>query len=333
MLEQLLERRDLNESQAQELLTCLTNLEEAPAMTGAILASLRSKGIVADELRGFARAMRKLARRPNIPGGLRAIDIVGTGGDASGSLNISTGAALLTAACGLPVVKHGNRSVSSRSGSADVLEALGLKLPLDEQRAAACLAAANFTFLFAPYYHPAMKAIAPVRAALGVRTVFNILGPLSNPAQPPLHVLGAYSLEVAKLMAHTLAGLEIERAFVIHGAEGWDEPTPIGPFTVFDVRPRHVTMETRQPQDYGLASCKAAQLTGGDAQHNARALRAVLCGEEKGAHRDCLLLGAALALEVAGEATSPREAISRAAQAIDSGAARQVLASLAAFSG
>jgi anthranilate phosphoribosyltransferase len=332
-LEQLLERRDLNESQAEELLTSLTNPEESPAMAGAILAALRSKGIVAEELRGFARAMRKLARRPDIPAGLRAIDIVGTGGDASGSLNISTGTALLTAACGLPVVKHGNRSVSSRSGSADVLEALGLKLPLDEQRAAACLAATNFTFLFAPYYHPATKAIAPVRAALGVRTVFNILGPLSNPAQPPLHVLGAYSLEIAKLMAHTLAGLDIERAFVIHGAEGWDEPTPIGPFTVFDVRPGRVTMETRQAQDYGLESCKAAQLTGGDAQHNARALRAVLCGAEKGAHRDCLLLGAALALEVAGEAASPREAVSRAAQAIDSGAARQVLDSLAAFSG
>lgn len=333
MLEQLLERRDLYESQAEALLTRLTSPEEAPAMAGAILAALRSKGVVADELRGFARAMRKLARRPNIPAGLRAIDIVGTGGDASGSLNISTGTALLTAACGLPVVKHGNRSVSSRAGSADVLEALSLKLPLDEQRAADCLAATNFTFLFAPYYHPAMKAVAPVRAALGVRTVFNILGPLSNPAQPPLHVLGAYSLDVAKLMAHTLSGLEIERAFVIHGAAGWDEPTPIGPFTVFDVRPGGlVTMETRQPQDYGLPLCAAAQLAGGDAQHNARALRAVLSGEDKGAHRDCLMLGAALALEVAGEVKTPREGVVRAAEAIDSGTARRVLDSLAAFS-
>ncbi len=151
-------------------------------MAGAILAAIRSKGVVAHELRGFARAMRKLARRPNIPEKLRAIDIVGTGGDSSGSLNISTGTALLTAACGVPVVKHGNRSVSSRAGSADVLEALGLKLPLDEQGAAACLNATNFTFLFAPYYHPAMKAIAPVRAALGVRTVFNILGPVVEPS-------------------------------------------------------------------------------------------------------------------------------------------------------
>lgn len=328
VLEQLLERRNLSEVQAQELLTALTNPEEAPAMAGAILASLRSKGVVAEELRGFARAMRQLARKPNIPQGLRAIDIVGTGGDSSGSLNISTGTALLTAACGLPVVKHGNRSVSSRAGSADVLEVLGLKLPLDEQRAAACLAATNFTFLFAPYYHPAMKAIAPVRAALGVRTVFNILGPLTNPAQPPLHVLGAFSLEVAQLMAQTLSGLEMERAFVIHGAEGWDEPTPIGPFTVFDVRPGRLSSELRQPKDYGLQTCTAAQLAGGDAEHNARALRAVLCAEDKGPHRDCLLLGTALALEVAGEETSPRDAIKRAAQAIDSGAARRVLDAL-----
>lgn len=331
-LESLLERHDLSEPQAEELLIRLTNPEEAPAMTGAILAALRSKGVVADELRGFARAMRKLARRPNVPAGLRAIDIVGTGGDASGSLNISTGTALLTAACGLPVVKHGNRSVSSRAGSADVLEALGLKLPLDELQAGACLAQTNFTFLFAPYYHPATKTIAPVRAAMGVRTVFNILGPLSNPAQPPFHVLGAFSLEMAKLMADTLCDMEIERAFVVHGAEGWDEPTPIGPFTVFDVRPHRVTRQIRKPQDYGLQTCKAAQLAGGNAEHNARALRAVLSGEDRGAHRDCLLLGAALALEVAGEARSPHEAMARAAQAIDSGAALRVLDSLAAFS-
>jgi anthranilate phosphoribosyltransferase len=328
VLEQLLERRNLTESQAEDLLTRLTNPEEHHAMSGALLAALRSKGVVADELRGFARAMRKLGKRPNIPQDLRAIDIVGTGGDASGSLNISTGTALRTAACGVPVVKHGNRSVSSRAGSADVLEALGLKLPLDEQTAARCLDATGFTFLFAPFYHPAMKAVAPVRAALGVRTVFNILGPLSNPARPPLHVLGAFSLEVGKLMADTLSGLETERAFVIHGAAGWDEPTPIGPFTLFDVKAGAVTREERCPEDYGLKRCEAAHLGGGDALHNAQALRAVLSGEDKGAHRDCLLLGAALALEVAGDARSPREGVARAAEAIDTGAARRVIEAL-----
>src|SRR5688572_9129942 len=212
-LERLLDRNNLTEDEADELLTQLTNPEVPPAMAGAILAALRTKGVVADEVRGFARGMRRLARRPSIDRGVRSIDIVGTGGDASGSLNISTGTALLTAACNVPVVKHGNRSISSKAGSADVLEALGLKLPLDEQAASSCLKMANFTFLFAPYYHPAMKAVAPVRAALGVRTIFNILGPLTNPAEPPLHVLGAFSLDTAKLMADTLAGMATERAF------------------------------------------------------------------------------------------------------------------------
>lgn len=331
LLEKLLDRRDLTEAEAQELLGHLTNVDTPQAMSGAILAALRSKGVVADELRGFARTMRALSRRPTIPAGFRAIDIVGTGGDSSGSVNISTGTSILVAACGLPVVKHGNRSVSSRAGAADVLEVLGLKIPMDEATAGACYAATNFTFLFAPYYHPAMKAVAPVRAALGVRTIFNILGPLANPAQPPLHVIGAFSREVAQLMAHTLAGLDIERTFVIHGADGWDEPTPVGPFMLFDVRPGSVKVETRDPAEYGFKACTATALAGGDAQHNARALRAVLTGDDRGAHRDCLLLGAALALEVAGMVKTPREGVERAAHAIDSGASGRLLTSLAAF--
>ncbi len=329
ILEQLLERRDLSQAQAEDALLHLTSPESSPAMAGALLAALRSKGVVADEVRGFASAMRRLARRPPIPAGLRGIDIVGTGGDASGSLNISTGTALLTAACGVPVLKHGNRSISSRAGSADVLEALGLKVPLDEQGVADCLTAASFTFLFAPHYHPAMKAVGPVRAALGVRTIFNILGPLTNPAEPPFHLIGAFSLDVAKLIAQTLAGMPIERTFVVHGAEGWDEPTPIGPFTVFDVRPGHVQVEMRGAEDYGLLPCTAEHLAGGDARHNAAALRAVLEGEDQGPHRHCLLLGTSLALEVAGKVRNPREGVEFAAQAIDSGAARRVLQSIA----
>jgi anthranilate phosphoribosyltransferase len=219
--------------------------------------------------------------------------------------------------------------VSSRCGSADVLEALGLQMPLDARAAATCFAATRFTFLFAPHYHPATKALAPIRAALGVRTVFNILGPLVNPAQPPLYLVGAYSLEVARLIAETFQGLPIERAFVVHGAGGWDEPTPIGPFTLFDVRPGRISSAERSPADYGLAPCRAADLAGGDAAHNARALRAVLYGEDRGAHRDCLLLGTALALEVAGEVQQPRAGIARAAAAIDGGAARALLEALA----
>jgi anthranilate phosphoribosyltransferase len=328
LLQQLLERRDLAQAQAEELLVHLTDEQMAPAMAGALLAALTTKGVVADEVRGLALTMRRLARRPDIPADVRAIDIVGTGGDASGSFNISTGTALLTAACGVPVVKHGNRSVSSRCGSADVLEALAVAIPADGAAAAACLAATGFTYLFAPYYHPATARVAPIRAALGVRTVFNILGPLVNPAQPPLHLIGAYSIEVARLMADTLAGLSIERAFVVHGAAGWDEPTPIGPFTVFDVRPGEVAVGVRRPSDYGLAECQPAALAGGDALHNARALEAVLAGADRGAHRDCLLLGTAFALEVAGVVAEPLAGVARAAAAIDSGAARALLQAL-----
>jgi len=331
-LERLLNRRDLSELESEELLYQLTDPTGSQAMVGAVLAALRTKGVNADEVRGFAKGMRRLARRPHIPAEVRGIDVVGTGGDSSGSVNISTGTALLTAACGVPVLKHGNRSVSSRAGSADVLEALGLKIPLDEKQAADCLAASGFTFLFAPHFHPAMKTVAPVRSALGVRTIFNILGPLMNPATPPFHLIGAFSLDIARLIADTLAGMEIERTFVVHGAEGWDEPTPIGSFTLFDVRPGQVDMQIRVPADYGLKTCQASDLAGGDAQQNARALEAVLNGQDRGAHRDCLLLGTSLALEVVGRTKSPQEGVEIAAAAIDSGKARQVLQSLLAFS-
>src|SRR5690606_30783650 len=159
------------------------------------------------------------------------------------------------------------RSVMSKAGSADVLQARVLNLPLDEDQAAACLAATGFTFLFAPHYHPAMKAIGPVRAALGVRTVFNILGPLSNPAEPPYHVIGAYSDETARLMAEALSGLPIRRAFVVHGSGGWDEPTPIGPFLLLDVRPGQVTELRRGPEEYGIRPCTDGDLRGADAAH------------------------------------------------------------------
>ncbi len=331
VLDRWLARQDLAEAESAALLESLTHAEFPAALGGALLAALRAKGASADELRGFAVTMRRLVRRPAIPAEARCVDIVGTGGDASGSLNLSTGAALLTAACGVPVVKHGNRSVSSKCGSADVLEQFGLTLPLDEHAAAACLERSGFTFLFAPYFHPAMKAIAPIRHALGVRTVFNILGPLTNPAAPPFHVIGAFDLATAQLMAKTLSGLPIERSFVIHGAEGWDEPTPMGPFALLDVRPGEVRAEVRAPSDYGLATCTARDLAGGDAAANAAALRAVLEGRDRGPHRDALLLGAALALEVCGIESTPRTAIARAAAAIDAGEGRRILAALAAF--
>jgi anthranilate phosphoribosyltransferase len=331
LLERLLEGGHLAEAEAGSLMLALTDPGVAPAMSGALLAALRAKGITADEVRGFAGAMRSLARRPLLPEGLPAIDVVGTGGDASGSFNLSTGAALLVAATGQPVVKHGNRSVSSRSGSADLLEALGLPLPLDERAAGECLQATGFTFLFAPHYHPAMKEIAPVRRALGVRTVFNLLGPLTNPAAPPFGLIGAWSREAARLMADTLAGMAIERVFVVHGEPGWDEATPCGPFELYDVSPGSVAHELRDPRDCGLARCLPAELAGGDATHNAVGLRAVLRGEDRGPHRDAVLLNAALALEVAGRAAGLAEGLALAAATIDRGDGARLLERLAAF--
>jgi len=331
VLERLLQRRDLSESEAAQLLVALTDAAVAPAMAGALLAALRSKGITPDEVRGFAGAMRSLARRPRLPPGPPAVDIVGTGGDASGSFNLSTGAALLVAAMGVRVVKHGNRSVSSRSGSADLLEALGLPLPLDEQAAGDCVAATGFTFLFAPHYHPAMKEVAPVRRALGVRTVFNLLGPLTNPAEPPFSLIGAYSADAARLMAETLAGMPIQRVFVIHGEPGWDEATPVGPFELYDVQPGRVTREVRDARDLGMARCAPGDLAGGDAEHNAVGLRAVFEGRDTGPHRDAIVLNAALALEVTGAVPSASAGVAAANEAIRRGDGARLLERLAAF--
>jgi anthranilate phosphoribosyltransferase len=333
VLEQLLERGNLSEAQASELLVALTDPALPPALGGALLAGLRTKGVTADELRGFAKTMRKLARRPVLPVGTPLVDLVGTGGDGSGSFNLSTGAALLVAAMGIRVAKHGTTSVSSRSGSADVIRALGLPLPLDERAAGECLTATGFTFLFAPHYHPAMKAIMPIRQALAVRTVFNILGPLSNPAEPAFHLIGAYNAEIAALMAETLSGLPIERAYVVHGEGGWDEATPIGPFTLFDVRPGKVVRTTRSAEEFVLPRCTAADLKGGDAAYNAMHLRAVLEGRDRGAHRNAIVLQAALVLELMGKASSAKAAASMAEDAIESGAGKIMLEKLAAFGG
>ena len=331
ILEHLLARRNLSETQAAALLRLLTAPELAPAIAGALLAALRGKGVTADEVRGFAGAMRALALKPALPQGLDAIDIVGTGGDGSGSLNLSTGAALLTAACGLPVVKHGNRSISSRSGSADLIEAIGFRLPLDENRAAECFATTGFTFLFAPYFHPAMKVLAPVRSALGIRTVFNLLGPLTNPAAPRYLLVGAYDASAAELMAGTLAGMRIERGWVVHGAAGWDEATPIGSFVAFDVAGDRITRREINPEEFGIARCTPLQLAGGDAKVNLQALLDVFEGRDFGPHRDTLVLQCGLALTIAGRAQSIDGGIALARAVIDSGKALAWLQRLSAF--
>jgi anthranilate phosphoribosyltransferase len=327
LLNRILEGSSLTETEAAQLMHAMAGGEVEPALAGALLAGLRAKGETAVEIRGFAKAMRALATKPSIASGIPTVDTVGTGGDGSGSLNLSTGTALLAAVCGARVVKHGNRSISSRSGSADMLECLGMPLPLEGQGIDAALQALGFTFLFAPAFHPAMKEIMPVRNALGVRTVFNLLGPLTNPAEPPYMLIGAFSPGAAKLMADALSGMPIERALVVHGEPGWDEATPAGEFLLYDVVPGSVKESRRSPEDYGLQRCKPEDLAGGEADHNAKELVRVFRGDDGGAHRDALLMGTSLVLEVTGVVDNPRDGVQLAANAIDSGKTGEFLVS------
>ncbi|MGB7860564.1 MAG: anthranilate phosphoribosyltransferase [Acidimicrobiia bacterium] len=327
ILARIVEGEDLTEIEASSLLEAMTEDGLDPVVAGATLAALRSKGETATEVRAFAVGLRDLAVRPDIDSDVAAVDVVGTGGDDSGSLNLSTGSALLAAAAGVPVIKHGNRSISSKSGSADVLEALGMQIPLDSEAAGVMFERSGFSFLFAPAYHPAMKTIGPVRRSLGIRTIFNIAGPLANPAAPPFHVIGAYSLEMARIMADTVSAMPIVRTFVIHGEPGWDEPTPIGPYHLFDVTPGSVIDSIEDPAEFGFARCSAGDLAGSDADSNADAIRQVFSGTA-GPHRDALVLGASLALRVTGVETT--DALARCATAIDSGKASMILDQIAA---
>lgn len=312
----------LDESEAASLLDALTSPDLDPATAAAALTAMRVRGETATELRAFATGLQAKALRPPIDDVSSAVDVVGTGGDSSGSLNLSTGAALLASAAGAEIIKHGNRSVSSLCGSFDVLAALGLDVPWDAAKSAQRFSDTGFTYLFAPAFHPSMKSIAPVRQSLGVRTIFNLVGPLANPARAPYLVVGAYSPEVAAMMAETLSGMAIERAFVVHGEPGWDEPTPVGPYMLFDVRPGRVREHIEDPADFGFGRCSPSDLLGGDPEHNADAIVSVFDGELS-AHRDALVLGAALALRVTG--TGFDGAIERASAAIDDGSARRLL--------
>ncbi|MGD1916161.1 MAG: anthranilate phosphoribosyltransferase [Phycisphaerales bacterium] len=323
MLERFLRRDSLSAPEATQLAHMLADGSVVPPMAGALLAALRAKGETADEVRGLADGLRELATLPEFKTPPNACDLVGTGGDGSHSYNISTGSALLAAAAGATIVKHGNRSISSRSGAADLLAALGIEVPMPDPRGS--LQSFGFVYLHAPAYHPAMATIAPIRKALGVRTVFNILGPLTNPARPPFGVIGAFSPEVAELMANALSGMAIKRVFVVHGEPSWDEATPVGPFLQFDVRPGRVERSIRDPQVAGIRQCSPDELKGGTPEENADALRRVLQGEDTGAHRDALALTAGLALEVSGVVESLQSGVARALDAIASGRAAQVL--------
>jgi anthranilate phosphoribosyltransferase len=259
------------------------------------------------------------------------VDTAGTGGDGARTLNISTAAALVAAAAGAAVAKHGNRAVSSSSGSADVLEALGFDLELEPERIAQSIDALGFGFIFAPAHHPGFRHAAPVRRELGVRTVFNVLGPLTNPARARAQIVGVYAPELAPVLADALCRLGTRRAFVVHGAGGIDELSPAGPNLVCEVADGRVRERTIDPLELGVGRCAPEDLAGGEAEDNAAAIRRVLDGEP-GAHRDAVLLNAAGAIAAAGHAADLAEGLAIAREAVDSGAAAERLDRLVAFS-
>ena len=296
------------------------------------LAGLRDKGETEEELVGFATAMRRHARPifPNgIPDAWRLVDTCGTGGDATGTFNVSTCAAFVVAGAGVRVAKHGNRSISSRCGSADVLEALGVNLLTPPERVAECIERVGIGFLFAPALHTAMKHAMPARRRLGGRTVFNLLGPLTNPAGARVQVMGVFAADKVGLMAGTLAKLGVERAFVVHGADGLDEISLSGETRVAEIHFGTVRNYTVTPEDFGLGRAPLAALRGSDAAENAGIIRRILEGES-GPRRDIVLMNAAAALVAAGTAANFRSAVALAAHSIDSRAASEKLQSLAA---
>jgi anthranilate phosphoribosyltransferase len=328
-LGQLLDGRDLSREEARTVMGSIMSGEATPAQIAGILIALRAKGETVDEIAGCAEAMREHAL-PVRPRRGDLVDTAGTGGDGAKTINISTAAALVAAAAGAGVAKHGNRAVSSASGSADVLEALGFNLELPADRIAQSIDELGFGFLFAPTHHPAMRHAAPVRRELAARTVFNVLGPLTNPAGARAQVVGVYAPELVRTIAEVLAELGASRAFVVHGAGGIDELSPAGPNFVCEVVDGNVRTRNIDPLELGLPRCDPGELRGGSPEQNAGAIRAVLAGED-GGRRSAILLNAAGAIAAGGHADDLREGLELASRAVDSGAAAERLERLAAF--
>jgi anthranilate phosphoribosyltransferase len=329
-LARLLDGHDLSREEAHGVMGSIMSGEATSAQIAGFLVALRAKGETADEIAGCAEAMREhaLVVRPQRDD---LVDTAGTGGDGAKTINISTAAALVAAAAGAGVAKHGNRAVSSASGSADVLEALGFNLELPPERIAQSIDELGFGFLFAPTHHPAMRHAAPVRRELAARTVFNVLGPLTNPAGARAQVVGVYSPELVPTIADVLVRLGATRAFVVHGAGGIDELSPAGPNVVCEVVDGDVRTRNIDPLELGLEPSDPAELRGGSPQQNAAAIHAVFAGEN-GARRNAILLNAAGAIAAGGHAEDLREGLELARDAVDSGAAAAQLQQLIAFS-
>ena len=319
----------LTRSEAAAAFDRMMSGEATPSQMGGLLMALRVRGETVDEITGAVTTMR--AKMLGVKAPADAVDVVGTGGDASGSFNISTCAAFIVAGAGVPVAKHGNRALSSKSGAADVLQALGVDIDLNADQVGRCIREAGIGFMFAPAHHPAMKNVGPTRLELGTRTIFNLLGPLSNPAGVKRQMVGTFSRQWIEPMAQVLNNLGSERVWVVHGSDGLDEITTSGPTSVAELKDGKVRTFDISPEDAGLERVKPEALRGGDAAHNATALLDVLKGK-RGPFRDVALLNAAAALIVAGKAEDLRGAAALATKAVDSGEAEGRLDRLIAVS-
>ena len=318
----------LDEAEAEQAFDIIMSGDATPAQIGAFLMGLRVRGETVDEITGAARIMRAKAHQVTAPDG--AIDVVGTGGDGSGTLNISTGAALVVAGCGVPVAKHGNRALSSKCGAADVLAQLGVNIDADMELIERAIREANIGFLMAPRHHGATRHVAGPRIELATRTVFNILGPLSNPAMVKRLLVGVFSGDWVVPMAEVLGKLGVEKAWVVHGSDGLDELTTTGPSRVAAVEGGKVETFEVSPEDAGLPRAESDDLKGGDASYNAAAMRAMLAGES-GPYRDVVIYTAAAALVVADKAGDLKQGAALAAAAVDGGAARAALDGMVAI--
>jgi anthranilate phosphoribosyltransferase len=329
VIARILDGHDLTRDEAREAMQEIMRGDATQAQIAGFLVALRAKGETADEIAGCAEAMRDHVL-PVRPQRADLVDTAGTGGDGKGTLNISTAAALVAAAAGAGVAKHGNRAASSQTGSADVLEALGFELELEPERIARSIDELGFGFMFAQAHHPAMRHAAPVRRELGTRTVFNVLGPLTNPAHARAQVVGVYAPTLVRPIAEALLQLGARRAFVVHGAGGIDELSPVGPSLVCEVVGGGVRERTIDPQELGVPRCTVEDLAGGAPAENAASIRRIFAGET-GPPRDAILLNAAGAIAAAGHAEDLREGLEAARAAVDSGAAAERLEELVAF--
>ncbi len=327
VLRTLMAGDDLSAERVEQVMEAMLSGDLGPASIAAFLVTLRMKGETVSEIAAAARVMRRHAMRIDVPGPL--VDTCGTGGDRSGTFNLSTAAALTAASCGARVAKHGNRSVSSKSGSADVLEALGVRLDVPVERLPAVLESAGIAFLFAPAHHGATRHAVGPRRELGVRTVFNVLGPLTNPAGATRQVMGVFAADLVEPIAHVLAELGSEHAIVVHGHGGLDEVSLAGPTAWAQARHGVVTTGTWTPEDLGVTAAPLSELGGGDAAENAAILRAIFAGE-RGPRSDAVALNAGPALYVAGRASSPAEGVTQAREALWSGRVATTLERLVA---